>query len=102
MNGNINFDESFKQLDNARKNIESIFNELDKLKPPYNCVKLHLKILKSLSTLQEAVTLNYEYLNNKKKGIGDESNLSESVKILEEFRKEFHILSQEVNALLQK
>lgn len=104
VNGNISNETAYKQLDNIRKSIESIFFEFEDINPPFKCVKMHLKILRSLITLQECITLNLEYLSTAKEGLEEKSKykLKESLKLLEEFRKEFHSAAGDVNALLRE
>ncbi|MGZ7066980.1 MAG: hypothetical protein ACXVHT_01610 [Methanobacterium sp.] len=101
---NMDYNEISKELDNIRKVIESIFFEFERLRPPSRCDKLYLRILRSLTTLQESVTLNSEYLSAAKNGLKEKSKdkFKESLKILEEFRKEFHILVKEIDTLLNE
>lgn len=98
----INNHEAFTRADNIRKELESIFYQFEKRKPPSRCSRMHLMILRSLTEFQEAVTLYSEHLTAVKNGRDEESKtrLKESVDALEEFRKEFHIISDEVNRLL--
>ena len=100
-NKKISHHEASDQLNNIRKGIESVFFEFDRLNPPSKCNNLYLRILRSLITLQESVNLYSQYLNTTKNGL-KEKNLEESIKLLEEFRKEYHILADEVKTLLKK
>jgi phosphate uptake regulator len=100
--GNISIGEASKQMDNIRKNIESIFFEFEKRKPPSKYVAMNVRILRALVRLQEAVNINSEYLSAAKDGLEEKSKdkLKESQELLEEFRKEFHSIVNEVNTLL--
>ncbi len=94
--------EASNQLNNIRKGIESIFFEFDELNPPSKCIKLHLRILRSLITLQESVNLYSQYLNANNNDQKEKSKkLEESMKLLDEFRKEYHILADDVKTLLK-
>ena len=103
-NKKINHNDASNQLNNIRKGIESIFFEFDELNPPGKCINLHLRIIRSLITLQESVNLYQQYLNTIKNNRNEKSkdNLEESRKLLEEFRKEYHLLADEVKNLLKK
>jgi hypothetical protein len=100
--GKISNEEASKQIDNIRKSIESIFFEFEKINPPSKYVTMHIRILRVLTDLQESVTLNSEYLSASKEGLDQIANnkLKESQNHLEEFRKEFHSIADEVNKLL--
>ncbi|MGB9937745.1 MAG: hypothetical protein ACPK7O_08475 [Methanobacterium sp.] len=99
--GNISNHEAFTRVDNIRKELESIFFQFEKRKPPSKCNRLHLRILRSLTDFQEVVTLNSEYLTAVKNGREEAiDNLKELMDALEEFRKEFHVICDEVNGLL--
>ena len=102
--GNISNEEASKQMDNIRKNIESIFFEFEKRNPPSKYVPMQLRILRALVSMQESVTLYSEYLKATKDGLEEKaiSKLKESKETLEEFRKEFHSISEEINTLLMK
>ncbi|HML04950.1 MAG TPA: hypothetical protein VK426_04155 [Methanobacterium sp.] len=99
--GKISSEESSKQIENIRKNIESIFFEFEKRNPPSKYVAMQLRILRALVNMQEAVTLYSEYLKATKTGLEEKSmnKLKESKETLEEFRKEFHSIVNEVNNL---
>lgn len=101
-NGHISNEEASKQFDNIRKSIESIFFEFEDMNPPSKFVKLHLRILRLLISLQETVNLNMEYLSATSYGMKDEARkkLNESRDHLEEFRIDFHSICDEVTALL--
>lgn len=96
--------EALKQMDNIRKNIESIFAEFEKRDPPSKCASLKQRILHALINLNEAVITNYESLLAVKNGDEEkaEEKFRKSRDILEEFRRDFHIMVGEVDALLQK
>ncbi len=101
--GQIDFDETYRELDKIRKNIETIFFQYEGLKPPSKCKPLQIKILKTLIMLQEALVANLEYLNLSKKGLPEEAN-DEFVKSLEkmgDFRDKFRKLSQKVDLYLR-
>lgn len=100
--GRIDNIQALNRIDDIRKEIESIFFVYEKRNPPSKCRKLHQKILRSLTDFQEAVTLNSEYLNALKNGNEDEAKvkIEQSMETLEEFRKEFHLISEEINRLL--
>jgi len=102
--GKISNKEASKQIDNIRKNIESIFFEFEKRNPPFKYVPMQLRILKALVNLQEAITSNSEYLNATKEGLEEKAinKFKESQETLEEFRIEFHSISEEINTLLMK
>jgi len=102
--GSISNDEASKQIDNIRKNIESIFFEFEKRNPPSKYVAMQLRILRALISMQESLTLNSEYLKATKAGLDEvaANKLNESKEILQEFRKEFHSISEEINTLLMK
>ena len=98
--GNINNQEASKNIDNIRKEIESLFFEFEKIDPPSKYVTIHLRILRVLVNLQEAVTLNSESLSAAKEGLEEKAKakLKESRDHLEMFRKEFHAIANEVNS----
>lgn len=103
--GKIDNIQALKRIDDIRKEIESIFFVYEKRNPPSKCRRMHQKILRSLTDFQEAVTLNSEYLDALKNGKEDEARvkLGQSIESLEEFRKEFHLISEEINRrLLEK
>ncbi len=103
--GRIDNTEALNRTDDIRKEIESIFYQLEKRNPPSKCNRMHLKILRSLTDFQEAVNLNSEYLNALKNGREEEARvkLEQSIESLEEFRKEFHVICEEINRrLLEK
>ncbi|MDI6723738.1 MAG: hypothetical protein QMD61_03730 [Methanobacterium sp.] len=102
--GKISNQEACNQMDNIRKNIESIFSEYEKSDPPSEYTSLKQKILRALINLQEAVVTNYESLLAAREGMEEKSRdkLNKSRNILEEFRKDFHPIAEEVDALLLK
>ncbi len=104
IHGKIDNQEALKQMDNIRKNIESIFEGFEKNKPPSKCTSLKQRILHLLINLNEAVIANYESLMAAKNGDEEKSRekLKESRDILENFRKDFHIIVAEVDTLLLK
>lgn len=103
-NGRIDNHEALTRVDDIRKEIESIFFQFEKRKPPSSCIRMHLRILRSLTNFQEAITLNSEYLNAIKNGRKEEAGvkLEKSIENLEEFRKEFHVICDEINRHLTK
>ena len=101
--GNISNEEAFRQIDNIRRSLESIFFEFERINPPSKYVTMHLQILSALVDLQEAINSNSEYLSTAN-GLGQktEDKLKKSREQLEEFRKKFHNMANEVNTLLEK
>lgn len=100
--GKISNEEASKKIDSIRKEIEFIFSKFEKLNPPSKCNSLKRKILKALINLQEVVVTDCESLLAARDGLSGKSQekLKESRDLLEEFRKDFHGLTKEVNILL--
>lgn len=100
--GKISDQEASKKLDIIRREIESIFSEFEKLNPPSKCFPLKRRILKALINLQEIVVTDSESLFAAREGLKEKSQekLKESMDHLEEFRKDFHSLTEEVNVRL--
>lgn len=96
--GKISKSETSKKLDIIRKEIESLFEEFEKLSPPSRCNSLKQKILNILINMHEIVITNSEALSAAKEQSRDK--LNESREKLEMFRKEFHDLTKRVNILL--
>lgn len=103
-NGKISNQEAIKQMDNIRKDIEVIFEEIEKRHPPSSCASLKQRILHVLINLNEAVITNYESLLASKNSDEEKSRkkLKESIDILEEFREDYHGLVNEIDTLLLK
>jgi hypothetical protein len=94
--GTIPSEEALKKLDIIRKDVEQVFFDYEKINPPSQYVTLHLKVLKLLTHLQEVVTSNQEYqalLQGQKEA---DHQLTESKRLLEEFRQEFHRIRREI------
>ena len=102
--GKISNPEASKKIDIIRKEIESVFYEVEKLNPPSNCSSLKQKILTVLISMQDIVVANSEYLSTAKEGLKEQSadKLIESRTKLEKFRKDFHDLTRMVNILLSE
>lgn len=98
--GKISKSEASKKLDIIRKEIESLFEEFEKLSPPSRCNSLKQKILNILINMHEIVITNSEALSAAKEQSQDK--LNESREKLEMFRKEFHDLTKRVNILLME
>lgn len=98
-----NYDAS-KQIEIIQKDIESIFFEFEKKKPPSKCFPLKKKIIQTLINFQEVMVIYSDYLIASKEGMEEKSQdkLKESRELLENFRKEFHSVTEEVNNLLIK
>lgn len=96
--------EALKQMNNIRKNIESIFAEFEKRDPPSKCASLKQRILHALINLNGAVIINYESLLAAKNGDKEKAGekFRESRDCLEEFRTDYHRTVEEVDNLLQK
>lgn len=94
--------EVYKELMVIMDGISKEFSRYEALNPPSKCVPLQLKLLRCLILLQESASANYDYVNLSKKE--DESvkraRFEDSVKSLEEFRKEFRPITSEVDQLL--
>lgn len=97
----ISNEEASKEMNNIRKNLESIFSEFEKNEPPSDCDSLKQRILKALITLHEAVLDNYDSLKANE-GIESENKLKESQRHMEEFRGSFLGIVKEVDVLLMK
>lgn len=102
--GSIPDEEAYKQIKLIVQGVEAAFFRYETLDPPSNCVSLHLKILHCLITLQDAVAANYEYITS---SINDEkveaaNKLEESQNLLENFRKEFRPITNEVDGQLNR
>ncbi|MBI5680238.1 MAG: hypothetical protein HZC47_05020 [Methanobacterium sp.] len=96
--------ETSKQIEIIRKDIESIFFEFEKLKPPSKCFPLKQRIIHVLINFQEVIVVYSEYLTASREEMEEKSQnkLKESQELLEEFRKEFHSVTGEVNSLLNQ
>ena len=97
--GSILHEEAYKKIKLIVQGVEAAFFNYEALNPPSNCVSLHLKLLHSLITLQDAVAANYESITA---SINDErtlavNKLEESELLLEKFRKEFRPITTEVD-----
>lgn len=102
--GSISFEEAHHKLEKIRKNLENIFFQYEKLKPPSKCKKLQLRLLSILIILQESVVANAEYINSAKNGSNEHKydKLKNSFANLEKFRNEFMNLSHEVDLYLKQ
>jgi len=100
--GKINTVEAFQKLEKNRKSLENIFFKYEGLKTPSKCKPLHMKILKTIIILQEALVINSEYLNSiKDSGELESKKLEKSLVKLEQFKDEFKKLSIEVDSYLK-
>jgi hypothetical protein len=100
--GSIPYEEAYKQIKFIVQGVEAAFFNYEALNPPSGCVSLHLKLLHSLITLQDAVAANYEYITasiNEDNALAAEK-LDESQLLLEKFRKEFRPITNEVDGHL--
>ncbi|MDI6644784.1 MAG: hypothetical protein QME14_06970 [Methanobacteriaceae archaeon] len=99
----IKHETAYWKLDVIREEIESIFFEYEKLKPPRKCDKLHLNIMDLLVKFQEVIVTNQEYL-----GLAEKSSpqinekYQESENNLEEFRKDYRIITDIVKTSLKR
>ncbi len=102
-NGKIDFEGAYQKLNKIRKNMETIFFEYEDLKPPSKCSSLHIEILNTLTSLQETLATNFEYLTLSEKGLKHEAlqKLKKSQDQLENFRKKFQEVGQKVDVYLQ-
>jgi archaellum component FlaC len=87
-------EEAKTKLDRIRENVEGVFFNYEKISPPAPYRSLYFKVLRLLTHLQEVVTSNQEYLAQ-----GADQQLEESLKLLEEFREEFHSLRREIESI---
>ncbi|MCC7550846.1 MAG: hypothetical protein KO316_04985 [Methanobacterium sp.] len=100
--GKINTAEAFQKLEKNRKSLENIFFKYEGLKSPSKCKPLHMKILKTIIILQEALVINSEYLSSiKDSGELESKKLEKSLAKLEQFKDEFKKLSIEVDSYLK-
>jgi hypothetical protein len=104
IDGNIPDEEAYKQIKLIVQGVEDAFFRYEALDPPSNCVSLHLKLLHSLITLQDAVAANYDFISSSLSGKKVESvnKLEESQMLLEKFRKEFRPITNEVDGQLNE
>jgi len=102
--GSIPHEEAYKQIKLIVQGVEAAFFNYEALNPPSNCVSLHLKLLHSLITLQDAVAANYESITASINGerILAVNKLEESELLLEKFRKEFRPITTEVDEHLNR
>lgn len=102
-NQTIKYETAYWKLDVIREDIESIFFEYEKLKPPRNCDKLHLWIMDLLVKLQEVIVTNQEFLGlDEKSSSQSREKYQESVNKLEDFRKDYRIISDIVKTRLNR
>jgi len=102
--GNLDKKEVYKRINIIIKGVESVFFKYEGLNPPSKCVSLHLKIINILIMLQEAISVNYEYITAIIEGneeVVAERLLNSNI-LLEKFRKEFRPLTTEVDRYLTK
>jgi hypothetical protein len=90
----ITREEAKTRLDITRKDVEEVFFNYEKINPPRSYQSLYLKILQILTHLQEVVIRNQEYLSH-----DDPQKLEESLKLLEEFREEYHSIRREIESI---
>ena len=104
IDGSIPDEEAYKQIKLIVQGVEEAFFRYEALDPPSNCVSLHLKLLHSLITLQDAVAANYDFISSSINGEKVESanKLEESQLLLEKFRKEFRPITNEVDGQLNE
>jgi hypothetical protein len=100
----IPYEGAYKQIKLIVQGVEAAFFRYEALDPPSKCVPLHLKLLHSLITLQDAVAANYDFITASLKDDKVEAakKLEETLLILEKFRKEFRPITTEVDVLLSK
>ena len=103
-NKSIPYEEAYKQIKLVIEGVEAIFFRYEALDPPSKCVSLHLKLLHSLITLQDATAANYDFITASLKDDTVEAakKLEETQLILEKFRTEFRPITTEVDVLLSK
>ncbi len=95
--GTITLEEAKNRLELIRQDIEVVFFKYEKIKPPSTYQSLYLKVLQLLTRLQEVVTCNQEYLTLE--GYGALEQLDESLKLLDDFREEFHSIRREIESI---
>lgn len=95
--GTITLEEAKNRLELIRQDIEVVFFKYEKIKPPSTYQSLYLKVLQLLTRLQEVVTCNQEYLTLE--GYGALEQLDESLKLLDDFREEFHRIRREIESI---
>lgn len=100
MQKKVDDEESLRKLEIIRKNIEELFFEYERLKPPSKCSSLHFKVMNMIIMLQDIVVTNLESLNAAKEGKEDKARekLLESIDQLEQFKDEFRNLTREVDS----
>jgi hypothetical protein len=91
---NITPQEAKTRLDFIRKDVEQVFFNYEKINPPSSYQSQYLQILQLLTHLQEVVTSNLEYLSH-----DDYILLEESLKLLENFRQEYHSIRREIESI---
>jgi len=94
--GTITPEDAKIRLELIRKDIEEVFFKYEKIKPPSTYQALYLKVLQLLTHLQEVVTCNQEYLTRE---YGALEQLDESLKLLDDFREEFHSIRREIESI---
>ena len=101
--GRGELDESYKKMENIRKNLEKIFFQYEKLNPPSKCKKMHFNLLNAIIILQESVVANTEYLNLLKDGLKEPAHdkLEKSIDKLEKFREKYYEIIREVDLNLK-
>lgn len=102
-NGEISADETYRELDKIRKNMESIFFRFEGRKPPSKCKPMQIEILKTLIILQDALVARSEYLILSKKGLNQDARNEKlkSLQMLESFREKFKNLSHKIDLYLR-
>ncbi|HMK54670.1 MAG TPA: hypothetical protein VK444_07810 [Methanobacteriaceae archaeon] len=90
-NSTITTNNSQKKLEIIRRHVEEVFLKYEKIKPPSNYRPLYLRILKLVTSLQETVVVNQNYLES-----ALPADLKESKRLLEEFRQEFRLVKSEI------
>lgn len=94
--GTITPEDAKTRLDLIRQDVEQVFFKYEKIKPPITYQSLYLKVLQLLTRLQEVVTCNQEYLTLE---YGALEQLDESLKLLDDFREEFHSIRREIESI---
>jgi hypothetical protein len=100
-NKNISIKKANIMLEAIRKDIESIFNNYQRIKPPSECFFIYRKLLNNLVLFQEAVNYYRDYLNTLPNRIDSEEKLKIAAEKLECFRSDFKDLSEEIRKHLK-
>lgn len=95
----VNIDDALKKLDILRRNIENIFNDYERIKPPSECLLSYKKILNFLVLFQEMISENGDYLLLTKKDPKISDKLKISLIRYEELRTEFEKIKIEIKKI---